>query len=89
MRLFFTYSCSYLYLKTNSWLSSTFAVDKVLSELWQKALIIGFFKTVKQTQMTKTFKEKKKKLKSISIQVSLNTILKIYLVRPITWYIPG
>lgn len=33
--------------------------------------------------MTKTFKEKKK-LKSISIQVSLNTILKIYLVRPIT-----
>lgn len=34
--------------------------------------------------MTKTFKEKKKQLKSISIQVSLNTILKIYLVRPIT-----
>lgn len=33
--------------------------------------------------MTKTFKEKKN-LKSISIQVSLNTILKIYLVRPIT-----
>lgn len=33
--------------------------------------------------MTKTFKEKKQ-LKSISIQVSLNTILKIYLVRPIT-----